>query len=57
MNDLQNVVGRLDDLLMVIWAAGCVLIFAVALVKNFSPFDRASRVLTDLLKRIPSSKI
>ncbi|KXN90591.1 hypothetical protein AN958_03831 [Leucoagaricus sp. SymC.cos] len=31
MNDLQNVVGRLDDLLMMFWVIGCVLIIAVAL--------------------------
>lgn len=37
MNDLQNVVGRLDDLLMLFWAVGSTLIFAVALVGYFHP--------------------
>jgi hypothetical protein len=37
MNDLQNVVGRLDDLLMLFWVVGAMLIFAVALVSISLP--------------------
>jgi hypothetical protein len=33
MNDLQNVVGRLDDVLMLFWVVGSILILSVALVR------------------------
>ncbi|KAF5355080.1 hypothetical protein D9756_005288 [Leucocoprinus leucothites] len=65
MNDLQNVVGRLDDLLMCFWACGSVLIFAVALETELralifgagSAFIGASWLLKDAATEILASII
>ncbi|KAJ3575131.1 hypothetical protein NP233_g1298 [Leucocoprinus birnbaumii] len=65
MSDLQNVVGRLDDLLMLFWIGASVLIFAVALEAELktlifgagSAFVGASWLLKDTATEILASII
>ncbi|KAF9452408.1 hypothetical protein P691DRAFT_772397 [Macrolepiota fuliginosa MF-IS2] len=63
MNDLQNVVGRLDDLLMLFWVVTSILIFSVALEAELktlifgagSAFVGASWLLKDSAAEILAS--